>query len=95
VQRNARVLVRHRPGFWRNDPSLIEHGDQAADEHLEMMRDKGIFFDITPTWWNGFLAKTFEADIAVSPALKSRMAAVKDKRLPRDISFTQRILKSG
>jgi imidazolonepropionase-like amidohydrolase len=73
----------------------IEHGDQVTDEQLKMMRDKGIFLDITPTFWNGFLARIFEADIAMSPALKSRMAAVKDQRLPRDTSFTQRILKSG
>jgi imidazolonepropionase-like amidohydrolase len=73
----------------------IEHGNAVTDEQLKMMCDKGIFFGITPTFFNGFLAKIFEANIAMSPALKSEMAGIKDRRLPRDISFIQRILKSG
>ncbi len=27
----------------------IEHGNEATDEPLKQMRDKGIFFDLTPT----------------------------------------------
>ena len=73
----------------------IEHGNDATDEQLRTMRDKGIYFDITPTFFNGFLAKIFEAEIVMSPELKSRMAGLKDQRLPRDKSFIQRILKSG
>jgi len=73
----------------------IEHGNDATDEQLKMMRDKGIYLDITPTFFNGFLAKVFEAEIVMSPGLKSRMAGLKDQRLPRDKSFIERILKSG
>jgi imidazolonepropionase-like amidohydrolase len=73
----------------------IEHGDAVTDEQLKMMRDKGIFFDITPTFWNGFLARVFDESIAMSPELKSRVAAIKDRRHPANASFVQRILKSG
>lgn len=73
----------------------IEHGDRVTDEQLQTMRDKGIFFDITPTFWNGFLARVFEGTIAMSPELKSRMAAIKGRRHPANTAFIQRILKSG
>lgn len=73
----------------------IEHGDAVTDEQLNMMRDKGIFFDITPTFWSAFLTNIFEANIAMSPELKSRMAASNDRRRPRVADLIQRILKSG
>jgi imidazolonepropionase-like amidohydrolase len=31
----------------------IEHGDDVTDEQLKLMRDKGTFLDITPTFWSG------------------------------------------
>jgi imidazolonepropionase-like amidohydrolase len=73
----------------------IEHGNDATEEQLKVMRDKGIYFDITPTFFNGFLAKLYESEIVMSPGLKSRMASLKDRRLPNDKSFIQRIMKSG
>lgn len=73
----------------------IEHGNAVTDEQLNLMRDKGIFFDITPTFWNGFLAKVYEGTIVMSPQLKSSMAAIKGRRHPANVSFIQRILKSG
>jgi imidazolonepropionase-like amidohydrolase len=73
----------------------IEHGDHSTDEQLQKMRDKGIFLDITPTFWNGFLAKVFAGTIAMSPELKIRMDAIKGRRHPVNVSFVQRILKSG
>ncbi len=73
----------------------IEHGDAVTDEQLRMMRDKGIFLDITPTFWNGFLAKVFEGTIVMSPELKTRMAAIKGRRHQPNVTFVQRIMKSG
>src|SRR5262249_41076017 len=29
----------------------IEHGNDVTDDQLELMRDKGIFFDLTPTFF--------------------------------------------
>src|SRR5205823_9084277 len=73
----------------------IEHGNAVTDEQLQMMREKGIFLDITPTFWNGFLAKVFAGTIAMSPELKARMAAIKGRRHQPNVSFVQRIMKSG
>src|SRR4029077_7345671 len=35
----------------------IEHGDQVSDEQLKQMHDKGIFFDLTPTFAGSFFMK--------------------------------------
>jgi len=73
----------------------IEHGDDVTDEQLKAMRDKGIFFDITPTFWGGFYTKITEPSIVMSPARKSELAASDDRRRQKVASFTQLILKSG
>jgi imidazolonepropionase-like amidohydrolase len=73
----------------------IEHGNEATDEQLKQMRDKGIFFDITPTFWGGFFARIAEPSIVMSPAMKSDLAASDDRRRQKVAAFTQRILKSG
>jgi imidazolonepropionase-like amidohydrolase len=73
----------------------IEHGNDVTDEQLTMMRDKGIFFDITPTFWGGFFTKIAEPSIVMSPARKSKLATSDDRSRQRVATFTQRILKSG
>jgi len=73
----------------------IEHGNDVTDEQLKAMRDKGIFLDITPTFWGGFFTKIAEPSIAMSPALKSELAASDDRMRQKVATFTQRILKSG
>ena len=73
----------------------IEHGNDVTDEQLKIMRDKGIFIVITPTFWGGFFTKISQPTIVMSPALKSRLAASDERRRQRVASFTQRILKSG
>jgi imidazolonepropionase-like amidohydrolase len=73
----------------------IEHGNDVTDEQLKTMRDKGIFFDITPTFWGGFYTKITEPSIVMSPAPKSGLAASDDRSRQRVAAFTQRILKSG
>jgi len=35
----------------------IEHGNDAKDEQLRKMRDKGIFLDLTPTSYGSFFLK--------------------------------------
>ncbi|HET7064791.1 MAG TPA: amidohydrolase family protein [Rudaea sp.] len=73
----------------------IEHGNDVTDEQLKVMRDKGVFLDMTPTFWSGFLAKISAAEIAMSPGMKSNMADADAKRPATIASFVQRILKSG
>jgi imidazolonepropionase-like amidohydrolase len=73
----------------------IEHGNEVTDEQLKLMRDKGIFIDITPTFWNGFFSRIAEPSIVISPALKANLAASDARRQQRVTSFIQRISKSG
>jgi imidazolonepropionase-like amidohydrolase len=73
----------------------IEHGNDVTDEQLKMMRDKGIFLDITPTFWSGFFSKITEPSIVLSPTSKASLAASDERRRKRVADFVQRILKSG
>src|SRR5262249_12007424 len=50
----------------------IEHGNGVTDEQLKMMRDKGIFFDLTPTFFDGFWEKIHETSV-ISPAFQSQL----------------------
>lgn len=73
----------------------IEHGDGITDDELAQMRKKGIFFDITETFYNGRFKNIFDRSIVMSPTFVSDLAASSNKR-SRDVpSLIQRILKSG
>jgi imidazolonepropionase-like amidohydrolase len=69
----------------------IEHGNEATDEQLKMMRDKGIYLDITPTFWSGFFSKITEPSIVRPPTPNGDLAASQERRR----KFIERILKSG
>jgi imidazolonepropionase-like amidohydrolase len=69
----------------------IEHGNDVTDAQLQTMRDKGIFFDITPTFWSGFFSRITEPSIVRAPSSKADLAASEERRR----RFIQRILKSG
>lgn len=45
----------------------IEHGNDVTDAQLKSMRDKGIFLDITPTFWGGSFTQILEAGIVMLP----------------------------
>jgi imidazolonepropionase-like amidohydrolase len=72
----------------------IEHGNEATDAQLEQMRDKGIFFDLTPTSYGGFFLKIQEPSIVMSPAFHSANAYTEARRQRYD-QLVQRVLKSG
>jgi imidazolonepropionase-like amidohydrolase len=44
----------------------IEHGNEATDQQLKQMRDKGIFLDLTPTSYGDFFTRMFETTIMES-----------------------------
>lgn len=73
----------------------IEHGNEVTDAQLKMMRDKGIFLDITPTFWSGFFSQITEPSIVVLPTSESDRAAADERRRKRVADFIRRILKSG
>jgi imidazolonepropionase-like amidohydrolase len=73
----------------------IEHGNEATDEQLKQMRDKGIFLDLTPTAYNHFLLNITEASIVISPARRSARAIADERHDQLYDQLVQRVLKSG
>jgi imidazolonepropionase-like amidohydrolase len=73
----------------------IEHGNGVTDEQLKAMRDKGIFIDLTPTFYGGRWAKFAEPIIVMSPESRSELARSVGPSRQRYNSLVQRVLKSG
>jgi imidazolonepropionase-like amidohydrolase len=73
----------------------IEHGNDVTDEQLKQMRDKGIFIDLTPTFYNHFYAKIAEPNIVISPESKAKSASRYPASKQRYDELVQRVLKSG
>ncbi len=72
----------------------IEHGNDVTDQQLQQMRAKGIFLDLTPTFYDGLWSKIHET-IAVSPALRAANAAFDARGRERAAARVQRVLRSG
>jgi len=72
----------------------IEHGNEVTDQQLKQIRDKGIFIDLTPTFYDGFLLKIAEPTIVMSPAFRAANAN-SDARRKRYNDLVQRVLRSG
>jgi imidazolonepropionase-like amidohydrolase len=73
----------------------IEHGNKVTDEQLKQMRDKGIFLDLTPTWYSNFFMKITEPSIVMSSAFHSSNAS-SDARVQKQYDeLVPRVLKSG
>jgi len=72
----------------------IEHGNDITDEQLKQMRDKGMFFDFTPTSYGHFFTKVFEGTIAESLVLRAKRleADQRNRQLFNDLA--QQVLKS-
>jgi imidazolonepropionase-like amidohydrolase len=72
----------------------IEHGNEATDAQLKQMRDKGIFLDLTPTFYDGGYLRLAEPMIVLSPAARAKRAssAARSKQLYDQL--IQRVLKS-
>lgn len=69
----------------------IEHGNNATDDELKLMRDKGIFIDLTPVpYW-----PQIHETIALTPELRAKFAASDERFRQRGSALVQRVLKSG
>jgi predicted amidohydrolase YtcJ len=73
----------------------IEHGNEATDAQLKEMRDKDIFFDLTPTFYGGFLQKISEQIIVISAASRAEDAGSATRRKQQYDQLVERVLKSG
>jgi imidazolonepropionase-like amidohydrolase len=73
----------------------IEHGNEATDEQLRLMRAKGIFFDLTPTFFDGTFWATVHATTTLSAEFRGELAARDTRGRERAAALVQRVLKSG
>jgi imidazolonepropionase-like amidohydrolase len=73
----------------------IEHGNEITDEQLRRMRDKGIFFDLTPTFYDDGYLKIAQPTIVISPAYLAVRASSAARNKQRYDQLVQRVLKSG
>jgi imidazolonepropionase-like amidohydrolase len=73
----------------------IEHGNGITDEQLRQARDKGIFFDFTPTSYGDFWTSMAEATVVMSPALRERWAKLDLSDTQTYNTLVQHVLKSG
>ena len=54
----------------------IEQGNDVTDEQLKLMRDKGIFFDLTPTVFDGFWTKIHETSVLSARLFAPRLPSL-------------------
>jgi imidazolonepropionase-like amidohydrolase len=73
----------------------IEHGNKVTNEQLKQMRDKGIFLDLTPTFYGGFFLRITEPSIVMSPAFQSSNAGSDARSQKQYDDLLPRVLKSG
>ena len=73
----------------------IEHGNGVTDEQLKQIRNKGIFFDFTPTFYGDFFTRLTEATVVMSPARRDRWAKLDVSDTQTYNSLVQHVLKSG
>jgi imidazolonepropionase-like amidohydrolase len=72
----------------------IEHGNEVTDEQLKQMRDKGMFFDFTPTSYGDFFTRVFDGTMAMSLTLRPERLDSEERTRQRYNDLAQR-LKSG
>ena len=73
----------------------IEHGNEATEAQLKQMRDKGIFFDLTPNSYDGFLRKASEQLVLFSAVSRAAFASAESGRTRQYDQLVARVLKSG
>src|SRR5215467_6145888 len=72
----------------------IEHGNEVTDEQLKQMRDKGMFFDFTPTSYGDFFTKVVQGIIAESLTMRAERLEADERNRQRYSDLAQQILKS-
>jgi len=73
----------------------IEHGNDVTDEQLRQMRDKGIYFDLTPTFYGGGYLKFAEPVIVVSPRARVERLSSAARSKEHYDQLVQRVMRSG
>jgi len=72
----------------------IEHGNEVTDEQLKQMRDKGMFFDFTPTSYGDFFTKVVQGITAETLTMRAERLQADERNRQRYSDLAQQILKS-
>jgi imidazolonepropionase-like amidohydrolase len=72
----------------------IEHGNEVTDEQLKEMRTKGIFFDITPAFFDGLWEKIYPLR-GLSADFRARLAGRDERGRQAGAALVQKVAKSG
>jgi imidazolonepropionase-like amidohydrolase len=72
----------------------VEHGNEVTDEQLKQMRDKGVFFDFTPTSYGDFFTKVVQGIMAESLTMRAERLKADERNRQRYSDLAQEILKS-
>jgi imidazolonepropionase-like amidohydrolase len=72
----------------------IEHGNEVTEEQLKQMRDKGIFFDFTPTSYGDFFTKVVQGIIAESLTMRAQRLEADERNRQRYSDLAQQVLTS-
>jgi len=72
----------------------IEHGNEVTDEQLNAMRAKRIYFDITPTFFDGLWEKIYPL-AGLSPGFRARLASRDARGRQTGAALVQRVMRSG
>jgi imidazolonepropionase-like amidohydrolase len=72
----------------------IEHGNEATDKQLKQMRDKGMFFDFTPTSYGDFFTRIFEETIVEDLTLRPERLGADEPHRQRYKDLIQQIRNS-
>jgi imidazolonepropionase-like amidohydrolase len=73
----------------------VDHGDEATDEQLKQMKDKGIFLVATDLWTNGRQYEYFSLFDAFTPADAAAFKASEEKTTEQFKDRLQRAMKIG
>jgi imidazolonepropionase-like amidohydrolase len=73
----------------------IEHGNRVTDAQLKQIRDKGIFLDLTPTFYDGLWTELRDRTIVMSAAFRAENVASDDRARQSAAARVLRVLKSG
>jgi len=73
----------------------IEHGNDVTDEQLKEMKEKGIFLDLTPTFYDGFFLKIAAPSIVLPPDVHADEVSRAARGKARYEQLVQRVMKSG
>jgi imidazolonepropionase-like amidohydrolase len=73
----------------------IEHGNAVTDAQLEQMRDKGIFLDLTPTFYDDFWQKVTTPSLVMSRAFQDENESSDARATKRINGLVERAMKSG